>query len=122
MPNTTTYNPAGYADISVEGDQSYTSFVGIKADADVIFDQLGQAGKPRLALIDLTKQGKFTTDSNRAAMEMLEATNYDRVAIFGANKILEEVTKGIILAMGKGDKTRIFSDRESALAWLQPAV
>ena len=119
MPNTTTYNPAGYADISIEGDQSYTSFVGVKADADVIFERLEKERKPRLALIDLGKQGKFTADSNRAAMEMLEATNYERVAIFGANKILEEVTKGIILAMGKSDRTRIFSDKESALAWLQ---
>jgi len=121
MQNTTIHNPDGYADISIQGDQSYTSFVGVKADADIILEQLGKEGKPRLALIDLSRQGKFTTDSNRAAMEMLEATNYDRVAIYGASKILEEITKGIILAMGKNDKTRVFADRASALAWLQTA-
>lgn len=118
MQNTTSFNPDGYADITIIGDQSYTSFVDVKFDVDMIFDQLAKQGKPRLALIDLSQQGKFTADSNRAAMEMLESTAYDKVAIFGANKILEEVAKGIILAMGKGDRTRVFGDRDSAVAWL----
>jgi hypothetical protein len=118
MANRIVYNPSGYIEVTVEGDQSYMSFENLTPEATELADGLEKQGKPRLALIDITKQGKFTPDSNKAAMKILESFNYERLAIFGAGTVLNEITKAIILAMGKTDNTKIFQDRESALAWL----
>jgi hypothetical protein len=118
MANRIIYNPAGYIEVTVEGDQSYMSFENLTPEAMDLSDWLEKEGKPRLALIDITNQGKFTPDSNKAAMKILESFNYERLAIFGAGTILNEVTKAIILAMGKTDNTKIFQDRASAVAWL----
>ena len=50
-------------------------------------------------------------------MEILESLNYEKLAIFGGGKFLTDVAKAIILAMGKTDSTKLFPDREAAVAW-----
>ena len=118
MANRMFLNKDGYIEVQIEGDQTYMSFENLQPTALQILDELQKDGKERLGLIDITKQGSFSADSNRAAMEILEAINYDRVAIFGAPRFLQEVTSAIILAMGKGDNTKIFATREEAVNWL----
>ena len=118
MSNRIYYNGDGYIEVIIEGEQTYMSFENIKPTALEILDKLQKLGKPRLGLIDISKQFNFSPDSNRAAMDILETLNYDKVAIFGAGKILTEVTKAIILAMGKNNNTKIFINRDSALEWL----
>ena len=117
MTNKVFYNHEGYVEIMIVGDQTNLSFMDLKADADIILERLQKDGKRRLVLIDISQQGKFSTGSNRAGMEVLESTNYDGVAVFGSNKILEEVTKAIILAMGKNN-AKLFPDRRMAVTWL----
>jgi hypothetical protein len=118
MANSIFYNQEGYIEIHVEGDQTYMSFENIRPTAMDIMDELQKKGQNRYGLIDISKQGSFSPDSNRAAMDILESLNYEKVAIIGAGKILQEVTRAIIIAMGKSSNTKIFSDRESGVAWL----
>ena len=40
----------------------------------------------------------------------------DRIAMYGANAVLSEVTKAVIAALGKADRTEVFGTREEALA------
>ena len=89
--------------------------------AEEMLNQLEKQGKPRIGLIDVSKQGGFSSDSNKEAMQILEKLPYDKLAIFGANKVLAQVTNAIILAMGRSANTRLFGDRQTALAWLQEA-
>ncbi|HSX47364.1 MAG TPA: hypothetical protein VLF63_01175 [Patescibacteria group bacterium] len=118
MQNQIFINPEGYVEAKIVADQSYMSFESLRYDAEELLQKLQDEGKRRLGLIDLTHQGKFTADSNRSAMQVLEALNYEKTAIFGANKILTEITKAIIIAMGKSANTKIFPDRKSAVKWL----
>jgi len=118
MANSIFYNPAGYIDVTIEGDQTYMSFENLLPDATDLLEKLKTEGKPRLGLVDVSKQGAFSVGSNRSAMETLESLDYERLAIFGAGRILGEVIKAIILAMDKGSNTKIFNDRESAVEWL----
>jgi hypothetical protein len=118
MANKIFYNPAGYVEVVIEGDQTYMSFENLKGDASDILEQLQKDGKPRRGILDITKQGNYTADTNRAAMEILESLNYDRLAIFGGGKFLNDVAKAIILAMGKSGNTKIFPDREAAVEWV----
>jgi hypothetical protein len=118
MANRITYNQDGYIEVTIEGEQSYMAFVNLKADAADMIKQLQEEGKRRLGLLDITKQENYTPDTNRAAMEILESLNYEKLAIFGGGKFLTEVAKAIVLAMGKSGNTKIFSTRESAVEWL----
>ena len=111
-------NEEGLIEVQVEGDQTYMTFENLKPDATELLNKLQQAGKPRLGLVDISKQGKFSADSNRAAMEVLESLNYDRLAIFGGNAITTEVSKAIVLAMGKSGNTKVYQKREEAVNWL----
>lgn len=111
------YNPEGYIEVIIEGDQTRIAFKTLETEALKIIDKLQSENKPILALIDISLEGKFGADTNKAALEILEAIEYDRVAIFGGGKVLTEVVKGIILAMGK-QNTKIFPDRQSAVNWL----
>lgn len=118
MANKIFYNPEGYAEIVIIGDQTSQSFVELKADAEPILEKLQNEGKQRLILIDISQQGEFTTGSNKAGLEVLESTSYAGVAIFGAtSRALEEVAAAIIMAMGKAN-AKLFPDRQTALAWL----
>jgi hypothetical protein len=118
MANSIFYNPEGYVEVHIEGEQTYMSFENIEPTALDILDELQKKGQKRLGLIDISKQSNFSPDSNRAAMHILESINYEKVAIFGAGRVLQEVTKAIILAMGKSSNTKIFHNREEAVAWL----
>lgn len=111
-------NPDGYVEATIIGDQDGASFGRLQFDAEEMLEILDSQSKRRLGLIDITKQGKFTTESNKAAMQIMETLNYEKLAIFGGNKVLTQVVNAIILAMGKTDNTKLFKDRESALAWL----
>jgi hypothetical protein len=111
-------NEEGLIEVQVEGDQTYMTFENLKPEATELLNKLQQAGKPRLGLIDISKQGKFSADSNRAAMEVLESLNYDKLAIFGGNAITTEVSKAIVLAMGKSGNTKVYQKREEAVNWL----
>lgn len=118
MANRIIYNPEGYIEVTIEGEQSYMAFINLKADAADMIKQLQNEGKRRLGLLDITKQENYTPDTNRAAMEILETLNYEKLAIFGGGKFLTEVARAIVLAMGKAVNTKIFSTRESAVEWL----
>jgi hypothetical protein len=120
--NSVFLNPDGYIEATIEGDQTYMSFEHLHYDAADMLDLLEKQGKKRLGLIDVSKQGKFSPESNKAAMQILESLPYDRLAIFGANKVLAEVTNAIIIAMGKSGNTKLFGERQAALDWLQKTL
>jgi hypothetical protein len=118
MANRIFFNPDGYVEVTVDGDQTAMTFENLKADAQIMLEDLQKKGLPRLGLIDLDKEGAFTPESNKAALEILESLTYDRLAIFGGKKINQEISKAIILAMGKMSDTKVFKDRDSAVKWV----
>lgn len=117
--NRISLNPDGYVEAAIVGDQSKMSFEHMHVDAEEMLELLHIEGKRRLGLIDVSEQGKFSPESNKEAMLILEKLTYDKLAFYGANKVIAGVINAIILAMGKSDNTRLFADRQSALAWLQ---
>jgi hypothetical protein len=117
--NRISLNPDGYIEATIEGDQTKMSFEHLHLDTEEMMDILQKQGKRQLGLIDVTRQGKFSPESNKEAMLILEKLPYDKLAIFGANKVLAQVANAIILAMGKSHNTKLFNDQQTALAWLQ---
>lgn len=109
-------NPEGYIEIVLVGDQTAQSFERVYQEAEPIIEQLKTQGKPLYALFDLSKQTGFSLSSDKAALELLEEVDYDRIAMYSVPH--QDVTKGIIMATGKADKTKIFETRDQALTWL----
>lgn len=121
MANRVFINSEGFVEVTVDGDQTGQTFRQSSNDAQPFIHQLRKQKKPVLGLIDLSHKGKYTPESNKAAMQLLEDMDYDRIAMYGAEYVLKEVTELIILAMGRKDTTKLFGKREDAVAWLQTA-
>ncbi len=119
MANRVFINPEGYVEVTVIGDQTSETFGAASVEAQPLIGKLRKEGKAVLGLIDLTQKGKYTPASNKAAMQLLEDMDYDKIAMFGAEYVLKEVTELIILAMGRKDTTKLFGKREDAIAWLK---
>ena len=112
-------NPDGYIEVAIVGDQTHMAFERLHYDAADLMELLEKQGKKRLGLIDVSKEGDFSPESNKAAMQILESLPYDKLAIFGVNKVRAAVARAVILAIGKSGNTKLFVDRQSALDWLQ---
>jgi hypothetical protein len=119
MQNRASVNGQGYIEMIIAGDQSGATFQNLYEQVLPLVERLQVEGKPVLGLADLTQKGAYTPGSNKAVMRMLEEVPYAKLAIFGAEAVLKEVTELIILAMAKQDNTKLFANREEAMNWLQ---
>ena len=110
--------PQGYALVTLAGKQDYMTMDKLAKECKKIAAQVQTEGTPLLGLVDFTHDPNFTPGTNKAVLEALEEIRYDRIAMFGENALLAEVTKAVISAIGKSDRTKVFKTREEALAWL----
>lgn len=108
--------PEGYIEAIIVGDQTEESFRRLFHEAQPFIDQLKAEHKPLLGLIDMTSQTGYSLASDKAALNFLEILDYDKLAFCNAPHA--EVTKGILLALDKNDTTKLFNNRQEALAWL----
>lgn len=114
--NSITVSPDGYLEVKFVGQQTDDSFRRIYSEALPFIEQITASGKALLGLFDLSQQTGFSLSSDKMALELLEKIPYTKIAMFQVP--YHEVAQGIIMATGKGDKTKIFDTREQALAWL----
>ncbi len=109
-------NPAGFIEIIVVGDQTADTFNDLYEQAIALIPEMNKQGKPVRGLVDLTDEGNFTISSNKAALQLMEKVNYDKLAL--CNAPLPEIVKAVIMAIGKNDKTKLFDTRAQAIVWL----
>lgn len=108
----------GYVEVILVGDQNFQTIEESGLQCKELIGRLDYEHKPLLGLIDLSREKNFSTGANKATMQVMSDINYDRIAMFGGNKLLNEVAELITKALGKDDHTRIFETREEAVAWL----
>ena len=106
----------GYVEIVLIGDQTAQMFEEIYAEFIPLQEELEAQNKPVLGLFNLTDETGFSLSSNKAALEILEKIDYDRVAMYNVPHY--NVTDGIIMAAGKSHNTKLFKTREEAVNWL----
>jgi hypothetical protein len=116
--NSVTLTPEGYVLVELVGDQTFLTMEELGKDCKNLADRLRAENKPVIGLIDFTRDTTFNPGTNKAAMEALEAINYDKAAMYGLKGVLTEVTKAMVSALGKSDRTRVFANKQEALAWL----
>jgi hypothetical protein len=116
--NSVSLHPDGYIEVIIRGDQNYMTYDQLRGQIEKFINKLQFEKKAILGLVDLTNIKSINPSSNKGAFELLEAFPYQKVALFGCNTAVAKVTNLIIQAIGKADKTKIFSDEELALKWL----
>lgn len=109
-------NSDNIIEIVLVGDQTAQMFEAIYSDYLPLEEKLRSSGKPVLGLFNLTDETGFSLSSNKAALEILERINYDKVAMYDVPHY--SVTEGIVMATGKSDNTKLFKNREDAISWL----
>lgn len=114
--NTIRLMPEGYVEADLVGEQTPETFRKVYEDAQPFIAKLKAEGRPLLGLIEMSRQTGYSISSDKAALQMLETLEYDKLALCNAPHA--DVTKGIILALDRNDKTRFFDIREEAVAWL----
>lgn len=117
MQNKVFINADGIIELDVTGDQTEFSFRKLYEDSKPFIRELRKAGQPVHAMIDMTREGNYTINSNKAALDILEDADYDRLAIYGSP--YEEVAHLVVAALGKSDVTKVFEDRQAAIDWLR---
>ena len=110
-------DPSGYVFVKLAGPQDYMTMDKVGKECKQLADDLHAQGKPVLGLVDFTDDQGFSTGTNKAVLQALEGIEYEKAALFG-NPKLKLVTKAVVAALGKGDRTKLFDTREEALAWL----
>jgi hypothetical protein len=110
-------NSEGFFEVILVGKQTGVDFKDLYEKAKPLIDKVSAEGKPLRGLIDMTKQTNYSLSSDKAALELLESIDYDKLAMYSAPHAA--VTEGIIMAMGKGDYTKLFKTRDEAIAWLK---
>ena len=116
--NTAVMQPEGYVLVTLRGKQDFMTMDKLAKDCIEIAGEIKAEGKPLIGLVDFSQDPGFDTGTNKAVMKALEQIPYDRIAMYGKNALLSEVTKAVIAALGKSNRTKVFGTREEALAWL----
>lgn len=119
MPNEVRLGDDGFIHNVYRGDQSEASVLQVAEETLALIDELRDRGRPVRLLVDLREMGGSSASSRRASWEALKGSDYDRIAIFGANRFLKHVANLIIRASGRADVARTFGSREQAVAWLK---
>jgi hypothetical protein len=116
--NTVTLEPEGYVYVKLVGDQTHKTIEDSAKECVELAGQIHALNKPLLGLIDFSEEGSFSTGANKATLDAMSSISYERIAMFGTNPVLAEVSRLIIQALGKANKTMVFKTREEAMAWL----
>lgn len=114
--NSVFINKDGIVEVVFIGDQSAETFRHSYYEVMPLIDKLKATKKPLYGLIDMSQQTGYSLASDKAALEILENLEYDKLAM--CNVSHRHVTQGIIQAVGKDHNTKIFGSRADALAWL----
>lgn len=102
-----------------EGNQAQESIQNMVNENNRIITKLRRQNKPVLVLADLTKLGQSSIGSRQASADALKNKDYDKVALFGANKFMKYVGNFIITASGQERRARMFDTEDEAMAWLK---
>lgn len=119
MKNSVILNKEGIVEITVVGDQTFSSVSAMAGEARKLLNNLGKQDKRQLLLDDITKLGKTDIEARQAVAKAAHNLPFQRCVLLGDGSTLMRVATNLLLhGIGKGGKIRYFEDREKAIAWL----
>ena len=100
------------------GDQTVASLKQAQKEIGILTSQLRQKNKEVLILTDIRNLGKLNVSARSYAVEFIKHTDFDKVAIFGNQAVIERMVNFIIMASGRGYKMKYFTSEKAAKEWL----
>lgn len=89
-----------------------------KKISELVTDAQNQ-GRPIDLLIDNTKMKGASLEARKIGLNIMKKWPYRKMALFGNSRYLQHLVNLMIIASGRGSIMRVFSNKESAIAWLQ---
>ena len=109
----------GYIHIVAEGDQTYDALFPVGEKMKELAEQLKKQKRSVNFLIDASKVTKQDSSARRRTKEVFESIPFEKAAIFGLNLFVTNVAKFVMMAIGKSQTVKFFSNEEEAVRWLK---
>lgn len=120
MPATYKLNPNGNIEVSFSGQATFEETRQIVERTHTVATELSEEKKPVLILADLTQaEPIIDPQAVRFTAMFMRDTKFTKVALFGLNRMLDEVIEIISKISGKGERIRGFETRAEAVKWLE---
>lgn len=100
------------------GDQTKEGIQRMGQELRAVIQQLRQQNKPVLILSDLHDVGKQNLSVRKAGYDLIVGLDFDRVAMFGANRLIAAVAHFVTKAAGRS-RIKYFNTKEEANQWLK---
>jgi hypothetical protein len=114
-------NDQGIIEIHVVGDQTVDSVRTAGERARDLATERLQAGKRAMILDNLLLMGTVPVEGRRLAVNLIQATDYDKFAMLGSDRVVRFGANLMLQATGKGSRVKYFEDHETCVAWLLAA-
>jgi len=101
------------------GDLKVEEMKAATVDALKLANELKTAGKQVLVLVNSSELQLPHSKEREYGSELLKTFPYDKVAVYGENKLANYVINLLVTVSQTNDKVRIFTTREEAEAWLK---
>jgi hypothetical protein len=101
------------------GDQSVASVKQVDKELHKLVKTQRQNGVPVLIFSDISKLGKVSLKVRLLGADIVKNLDFDKAAIYGPSKVLEELVNFVILASGKAFQIKFFVDKSEAKSWLK---
>jgi hypothetical protein len=108
----------GIIETQYVGDQTPESIRGVVDTTAEIVKKLGREQRPVYILVDVSGMGRITAPARAAGFSALRKVPFQRVAIYGATRILRYIITFIVQAARKTNSARVFESRTDATDWL----
>ena len=114
-------NRRGIIEIKVRGDQTVASVQAMGDEAMQLAAQLIKAHQRVLILDNLLEIGEVPIEAVTRVMELVRASNYEKLAMLGNQQLIKIGANLIFYAAGRGKSVRYFDNRTKAIQWLEAA-
>ncbi len=121
MPNQVFLDPNGIIHHVYNGDQNGTTIKDMITETAAVIARLQakDTNVPLNFLVNIDGIGRQSLSARQAGARALKALPYHKIALYGGNHYLRQVTNLVILAARKQKNVKHFKIESEALAWLQ---
>ena len=119
MPNSAFINEDYIIEQVYRGRQTFETVTKVAAKVMVLADKLQSGRKKVRILVSIRRITGVSADALLAASDALITISKSKIAVYGGNKYLNDLTNLVIAAVGRENSVMVFDRRKEAASWLK---
>ena len=119
MGNRVFLNKKGFIEQVYIGNQNFGSVMDAASELMLLCDKLPANRRKVRILVSVKKIGRISADALLAGAEGLNLMPDAKVAIFGGNKLVNDLVNLVTAAVGREKSVLVFDTKKEALGWLK---